>query len=111
MSSPSPNETHSRNGESSGSLVPARLPAAVLISALEFEKLQLRERRESLRRKMAEAEAELVRLTSRQAELQKLDVSLDRLLKYLQEHSSNEELGNASQPCRGLANAAVAGTF
>ncbi len=111
MSSPSQNETHSRNGESSSSLVPARLPAAALISALEFEKLQLEERRESLRRKMAEAEAELVWLTSRQAELQKLDVSLDRLLKYLHEHGSNEEPDNASNRCRGLANAAVAGTF
>ena len=111
MTSPSQNEVHSRNGEAPGSLVPARLPAGALISALEFEKLQLGERRESLRRKMAEVEAELVRLTSRQAEFQKLDVSLDRLLKYLQEHSANEEPGNASQPCRGLANAAVAGTF
>jgi hypothetical protein len=81
-----------------------------LNAALEAEKLQIEEERQILRLKLAEVERELNELTSQQAEHQKLQVAIDRLLKYLSQHEfpTHEDLESAR--LRGLAGAKVTGT-
>lgn len=57
---------------------------------------------------MSAVEAELIQLTSQQAELQKLQAAIDRLLKYLNEQSGGNPL--APPHTIGPADAALPGT-
>ncbi len=63
------------------SITPARI--GPFQAALEAEKRQIEDARQILRLKANEVEHELVQWTRQQAELQKVQVAIDQLLRYL----------------------------
>ena len=81
---------------------------AWLIGELKAKRQEIEQDRNELRLTMSAVESELIQLTNQQAELQKLQVAIDRLLKYLNDQTGGNPL--APPHSTGLADAAVPGT-